>query len=112
MGDDLKGTVFNDRYRILERIGAGGMAVVYRARDEQTSTFVAVKILSRDFLDKNPNEAERNLRRFKREAEILRLLDGSPHVVRFVEHACSEGGDWFIAMELLEGDQLRHYIRR
>ncbi len=112
MGDDLKGTVFNDRYRILERIGAGGMAVVYRARDEQTSTFVAVKILSRDFLDKNPNEAERNLRRFKREAEILRLLDGSPHVVRFVEHACSEGGDWFIAMELLEGDQLSHYIRR
>ena len=112
MGDDLKGTVFNGRYRILERIGAGGMATVYRAQDDQSPEFVAIKILSREFLDRNPKVAERNLRRFKREAEILKLLHGNPHIVGFVEHACSENGDWFIAMELLEGEQLSHYIRR
>lgn len=112
MSDDLKGTVFNGRYTILEKIGAGGMATVYRARDEESSRFVAVKILSREFLDRNPKEAERNLRRFKREADILKLLDGSPHVVGFVEHACSEAGDWFIAMELLEGEQLSRSIGR
>ncbi|MEK7680069.1 MAG: hypothetical protein AAB356_07740 [Deltaproteobacteria bacterium] len=92
----LKGKVFNGRYTVLEKIGAGGMATVYRAKDESTSGFVAVKILSREFLARSPKEAERNLRRFKREAEILRLLAGCPHVVGFVEHACSEAGDWFI----------------
>jgi len=112
MSDDLKGTVFNGRYTILERIGAGGMATVYRARDERSSHFVAIKILSREFLDRNPKEAERNLRRFKREADILKLLNGSPHVVGYVEHACSEAGDWFIAMELLEGEQLSRSIGR
>ncbi|MAG56918.1 MAG: hypothetical protein CMJ83_11545 [Planctomycetes bacterium] len=112
MSDDLKGTVFNGRYTILDRIGAGGMATVYRARDEKTSAFVAIKILSRDFLARSPKEAERNLRRFKREAEILRILNGSEHVVGYTEHACSESGDWFIAMELLEGEQLRYYIGR
>ena len=112
MSDDLKGTVFNGRYTILERVGAGGMATVYRARDEETSSFVAIKILSREFLDRNPKEAERNLRRFKREAEILQILAGNPRVVDFVQHACSENGDWFIAMELLEGEQLSYFIRR
>ncbi|NRA95953.1 MAG: serine/threonine protein kinase, partial [Planctomycetes bacterium] len=112
MSDDFKGTVFNGRYTILERIGAGGMATVYRAHDEKSSSFVAVKILSREFLDQNPKEAERNLRRFKREAEILRILESNTYVVGFVEHSCSEGGDWFIAMELLEGEQLSYFIRR
>lgn len=112
MTEDIKGSVIGGRYTILDKIGTGGMAAVYRARDESSATHVAVKILSRDFLAKNPKEAERNLRRFKREAEILKLLDGSPHVVRFIDHACSEGGDWYIAMELLEGEQLRYYIGR
>lgn len=107
-----RGTVFNDRYEIQARIGVGGMAVVYRARDRRTGFPVAVKILSSGFLARNPREAERNLRRFKREAEILRILGDSPHVVGLVESGCSPDGDWFIAMELLEGEQLRYYIGR
>ncbi len=112
MSEDLKGSVVNGRYALHERLGSGGMATVYRARDEKQRDQVAVKVLSRDFLARAPREAERNLRRFKREAEILKLLSGSPHVVGFREHACSDTGDWFIAMELLEGEQLRYYIGR
>jgi serine/threonine protein kinase len=112
MSEHPKGTVFNDRYTILERIGKGGMSRVYRAIDQTTSQCVAVKILSAEFLSRNPKEAERNLRRFRREGTILGMLRGSPHVVELVEHACSRSGDWYIAMELLEGEQLAHYIGR
>jgi serine/threonine protein kinase len=112
MSDDLKGTTVNERFTLLERIGSGGMATVYRARDAQSQALVAIKVLSRDFLARAPREAERNLKRFKREAEILKLLAGAPHVVRFHEHGCSESGDWHIVMELIEGEQLRYYIGR
>ena len=112
MPEIKKGTVFGGRFTVQDRIGAGGMATVYRALDRERDVLVAVKIVDRDFLKRNPKEAERNLRRFKREAAILQVLAGAPHVVGFIDHGCSDAGDWYIAMELLEGEQLRHYIKR
>src|SRR6185503_3290392 len=112
MTEHLPGTVLNGRYSIEERIGVGGMASVYRAIDLSVGNRVAVKILSREFLARNPKESERNLRRFRREGDILKLLQGEPYVVQFVEQASTPTGDHFIAMELLEGEQLRFYIGR
>jgi eukaryotic-like serine/threonine-protein kinase len=112
MTDQVAGTVLSERYALEDRIGVGGMATVYRAIDLTTGRRVAVKILSREFLARNPKEADRNVKRFRREAEILRLLVGNPYVVQIIEHGVATSGDHFIAMELLEGEQLRFYIGR
>jgi serine/threonine protein kinase len=112
MADQVAGTVLMERYALEDRIGVGGMASVYRAIDLTTGKRVAVKILSRDFLAKNSKEAERNVKRFRREAEILRLLVGETYIVQFIEQGVSPAGDHFIAMELLEGEQLRFHIGR
>ena len=107
-----KGTTFAGRFSILDWVGAGGMADVYRALDGETGVQVALKVLSKEFLSARPKEAERNLRRFKREAEILRLLAGSPHVVGIVHDGVTTEGDHYIAMEFVEGEQLRYYLGR
>src|SRR5438105_1521095 len=112
MTDQVAGTILAERYALEDRIGVGGMATVYKAIDLTTGNRVAVKILSRDLLAKNPQEADRNVKRFRREGEILRLLSGNPYVVGFLDQGMSPGGDHYIAMELLEGEQLRFTIGR
>ncbi len=88
------------------------MATVFRAFDQTGGGLVAIKVLSKDFLTRNPKEAERNLRRFRREADILKLLVGDAHVVQFVDQGTTEDGEHYIAMELLVGEQLRFHIGR
>ncbi|MBY6036142.1 Stk1 family PASTA domain-containing Ser/Thr kinase [Fictibacillus nanhaiensis] len=92
------------RYKLLEIIGDGGMAIVYRAKDLILDRDVAVKVLRSEF-----NKDEDFIRRFKREAESATSLD-HPNIVSIYD--VGEDEDiYFIVMEYVQGKTLKQYIK-
>jgi beta-lactam-binding protein with PASTA domain/tRNA A-37 threonylcarbamoyl transferase component Bud32 len=96
--------IFGGRYEVLERVGAGGMAEVYRARDDLLGREVAVKVLSERFArDRSFVE------RFRREAQSAAHLN-HPNIVSLYDYG-ADNGTYFIVMEYIDGRPLDDVIR-
>ena len=100
-----KGTFLGGRYEILEHIGSGGMADVYKARCHKLNRYVAIKVLRREYCDN-----ESFVRKFTVEAQSTAGLT-HPNIVNIYD-AGNEEGVHYIVMELAEGMTLKRYIRR
>ncbi|MCY4087340.1 MAG: Stk1 family PASTA domain-containing Ser/Thr kinase [Actinomycetia bacterium] len=101
--DTLIDTVFDGRYRIIRRIGSGGMADVYLAEDEELGRRVAIKILN----DRYATD-DLFIERFRREAQSAAGLT-HPNIVSIYDRGEAQG-TYYIAMEVIEGTSLKEMI--
>ncbi len=103
--DKYIGRLLDNRYEILEEIGSGGMAVVYKARCHRLNRLVAIKILKDDYL-----EDEDFRRRFHAESHAVAMLS-HPNIVQVYDVFDSDEAD-YIVMELIDGISLKQYMEK
>src|SRR3954467_2781835 len=101
--DFLIDTAFDGRYKIIRKLGAGGMADVYLAEDQELARQVAIQILN----DRQPAD-DQFVERFRREAKNAAGLS-HPNIVSIYDRGDSEG-TYYIAMEYLDGRSLKELI--
>ncbi len=101
----LAGKVIADRYRIIERLGEGGMGAVYKVQHTRMGKVMALKLL-------RPELSQRTeaLERFRQEAEVVARLS-SPHTISIFDFGETDEGTLYIAMEYLPGSDLAHVLR-
>ena len=99
------GTMLSGRYEVLKRVGSGGMADVYMAKDHKLNRNVAVKVLKSEYV-----EDEKFLKKFETEAQAVARLS-HPNIVNIYDVGIEDGMN-YIVMELAEGITLKEYIRK
>ena len=99
------GMLLGDRYEILEKVGTGGMADVYKSKDHTLNRFVAVKVLKQEF-----SENANFVSKFRVEAQAAAGL-AHPNIVN-VYDVGEEKGIYYIVMELVDGITLKSYIEK
>jgi len=99
------GTILGGRYRLVELLGQGGMARIYRAHDSELDRFVAVKLLRPEY-GRDPDFGSR----FRHEAQAAASLN-HPNVVSVYDYGQAEAGP-FIVMELVDGEDLAAIVKR
>ncbi len=97
--------IIAERYEIIGKIGTGGMADVYKAKDHKLNRFVAVKVLKPEF-----REDTTFISKFRSEAQAAAGLT-HPNIVN-VYDVGDDGGVYYIVMELIEGITLKEYIAK
>ena len=102
--DELVGKVFDSRYRILHKIGEGGMGKVYKAEQISTGKHVAIKVMA-----KHLTNDEATVKRFQREVKIQSRME-HPNIVTVVDFAKTPTGEYFFAMGFVKGASLRSAI--
>lgn len=101
--------LLKERYRILNQIGQGGQASIYKGEDtELGNRLVAIKEMSQDGL--SPKELQEAADAFKREAHMLAGLQ-HPNIPSIYDYF-QEGGHWYFVMEFIEGETLEDYFAR
>ena len=103
--DKYIGRLLDGRYEILEVIGIGGMAVVYKARCHRLNRLVAIKILKDDYF-----QDEEFRRRFHAESQAVAMLS-HPNIVSVYDVSSSNDAD-YIVMELIDGITLKQYMEK
>ena len=103
VSDSLIGTLFDGRYKIVRKLGAGGMADVYLAEDQELGRRVAIKILN----GRHANDAQ-FIERFRREAKNAAALN-HPNIVSIYDRGEAED-TYYIAMEYLDGRTLKELV--
>ncbi len=98
------GTYLNNRYEIIEKIGSGGMADVYKAKDHRLNRNVAIKVLKPEF-----SRDQNFVKKFRAEAQAAAGLS-HPNIVN-VYDVSEDNGMYFIVMELIEGITLKEFIQ-
>jgi tRNA A-37 threonylcarbamoyl transferase component Bud32 len=99
------GTLLNERFRLEEKIGSGGMSTVYRAFDETLERWVAIKLMHREISSDSDQ-----LERFRREARAVARLN-HPHVVTVIDFG-EDDDHPYIVFEYVEGENLKDRLRR
>lgn len=103
MSSELVGQELGGRYKLEGKIGSGGFAIVYRAKDTRIGKYVAVKVLDREKV-----RSVRDIGRFRNEAAIAAAIDDE-HIVKVTDYGEEEGRFYFV-MELLRGHSLRQTL--
>ena len=103
--DKYIGRLLDNRYEILEVLGVGGMAIVYKARCHRLNRFVAIKILKDEY-----SKDEEFCRRFHAEGEAVAML-GHPNIVSVYDVSNTNAAD-YIVMELIDGISLKQYMEK
>ena len=98
--------VIDNKYRLEELLGRGGMGAVYRARDMRLDRFVAIKVVRAELLGDTDART-----RFKREAQIVARLH-HPSIVAIYDYGTLTNGGAYLVMELVRGEDLRHVLLR
>ena len=99
------GTMIAERYEVIEKIGTGGMADVYRARDHRLNRYVAVKILKNEY-----SEDMKFVAKFRQEAQAIACMS-HPNIVGIYDVG-EENDMHFFVMEFVDGITLKKYIER
>jgi len=100
-----RGSTFADRYKIIEKLGTGGMGAVYRVEDTNISQDIALKLIKSDIASD-----KKTIERFRNELKTTRMISHR-NVCRMFDLAEAEG-TYFITMEYVPGEDLKSFIRR